>query len=76
MFMTLQYFFALGNVHKSRPMIFDDFRPTYLPCLTIFNLHVRFWGVILDPLPTLKSDVIDGRSLYVIMMKFKTNCSR
>ena len=52
----------LGNVHKWRPTIFYDFRPPYLPCPTTFNLFsIRFSGVILDPLPTLKLDVINWR---------------
>ena len=29
---------SLRNIHKWRPTIFDDFRPPYLPCPTIFNL--------------------------------------
>ena len=57
-----------GNIHKWPSTIFDDFRHPYLSCLTIFNLWcVWFFVVILD-LPTLKSDVINGRSLS------KTSC--
>ena len=46
-------------------MMFVDFLPPYLPCQTIFNLQGRILGVILDPLPTLKLDVINGRSPIV-----------
>ena len=41
-------------------MIFDP--PTY-HIRQFLPYDVRFWGVILDPLPTLKSDVINECSL-------------
>ena len=43
----------VGNVHKWRPTIFDDFRPSPpLYLLTMFE-------------PTLKHDVINGCSLFI-----------
>ena len=54
----------IGNVHKWRPTIFD---PPYLPCPTIFTLWHPIFGVILEPLPTLMLDIIDGRSLPIFI---------
>ena len=53
-------------------MIFDDFRPSFLPCLDNLTYNVHFWGVILDPpsLPTLKLDIINGRSLLYFSNSF------
>ena len=61
----------IGNVHKWRPTIFDT---PYLPCPTIFTLWHLIFGVILEPLPTLKWDIIDGRSLPIFI--FCENCRK
>ena len=61
--------------------IFGHFLPTYLPCPTIFTLYNIFGGFFVPPLPTLKWDVIYGRSpLKVILntgitMHETGNCS-
>ena len=42
---------------------------TYLPCPTILPYKVQYLEAFLDPLPTLKLDVIYGRSLSIIANK-------
>ena len=43
---------------------------TYLPTYLVLLYDVRFWGLSWSPLPTLISDVINGRSLWQTVPKF------
>ena len=64
MLRTLCHPFFKGNVHKWRPTIFDYFWSSYLPCPTIFTLYYPIFSwLFLTHLPTLKSEIINGRSL-------------
>ena len=52
---------TLGNVHKWRPTFFGHFWPTY-HVRRFLPYNVQYLGTYGVPLPTLKLDVIYGRS--------------